>query len=106
MIQLSYLAGLFIALTGLLLLDWRYQLVFWHDVKRACRVLGIGYIVFFIWDIIGIRFGIFHHGSSDYAMPFTILPHFPVEELFFIAVLCYCPLILYSGACRWLRISL
>lgn len=103
--QWVYLAALIISIAGLATLDWRYKLAFWFDRKRSLITLGLAWLVFVAWDLLAIGQGIFIHGNSTYSLPFTILPHFPVEELFFLFLLCYCTLVLYRGAQRvWPRI--
>ena len=93
-----YLSALLVSLAGLLVLDWRFKLAFWFDRKRTSLTLLCGTIVFIIWDILGIVLGIFKHGSSPYALPLTLLPEFPLEEIFFLVLLCYTTLILFRGA--------
>lgn len=102
--QWSYLLALVLSLVGLGLLDWRYKLVLWHDLRRAMLCLSIGLAVFLAWDFAAIASGIFLHGGSPYALPYTLLPQFPVEEIVFLLLLCYNALILYTGASRrWPR---
>jgi len=103
--QWYYLIALIISIAGLGLLDWRHKLAFWHDKKRTAMTIAIGIFVFVIWDIIGIDLGIFFQGGSQYALSFTLLPEFPVEELFFLFLLCYVTLLLYRGLGLWRRIS-
>jgi hypothetical protein len=59
-------------------------------------------ILFFtVWDLLGIFLGIFLHGQSPYQLPFTIVPHFPVEEIVFLFLLTYCTLVTYNGIVKW-----
>ena len=103
MIQFSYLAGLLIGITGMAIMDNRYKLAFWHDRKRTTLTVLIGVVIFIIWDLLGIGFGIFFHGGSQFSLPIRILPEFPVEELFFLLLLCYCTLVIYRGTAKiWL----
>lgn len=102
--QWYYLFALVFSISGLLIIDSRYRLAFWHDKKRATTTIGITMLVFIIWDILGIAFGIFHHGGSLYTLPIRLLPEFPLEELFFLFLLCYVTLLLYTGSKRlWPR---
>ena len=96
--QFYYLAALLFSLSGLAVLDRRYKLAFWLDKKRALLTLGIGLAVFVVWDIAGIGLGIFLHGNSRYTLPFRLGPEFPLEELFFLALLCYTSLLIYTGS--------
>lgn len=99
----AYLGALLISIGGLTVLDWRYKLAFWHNSQRTALTVFASIVVFGLWDILGIGFGIFFHGASPYSLPFTIAPEFPLEELFFLFLLSYCTLLLYRGAETWLR---
>jgi lycopene cyclase domain-containing protein len=104
MIQFAYLAGLLVGITGMAVIDWRYKLAFWRDRKRTILTLAISIGVFVVWDILGIMLGIFFHGGSKFTLPLRLLPEFPLEELFFLLLLCYCTLVIYQGAItRWPR---
>lgn len=96
--SLMYLGALLLSIGGVALLDRRFKLAFWYDRKRTAITLAIGLAVFTVWDLVAIYLGIFLHGGSPYSLPFTLLPQFPVEEIFFLALLCYCSLTLYRGA--------
>jgi lycopene cyclase domain-containing protein len=84
-----YLAALLVALTGMVMLDRRFRLFFWRDWRRAAIVLIAGLAFFVAWDIAGIRLGIFFRGETSFMTGVQILPEFPVEELFFLTLLCY-----------------
>ena len=99
--QLVYLACILVSIAGLGVLDYRYKLAFWHDRMRTTYTLLTAVIIFLVWDIAGIALGIFKHGNSPFNLPFTIAPEFPVEELFFLTLLCYSALILYKGIGLW-----
>ena len=104
MMQFTYLAGLLIGIAGMAIIDWRYKLVFWHDRKRTVLTLVICIAVFIVWDLLGIMLGIFFHGGSEFTLPLRLLPEFPLEELFFLLLLCYCTLVIYQGALvKWPR---
>jgi len=103
--QWFYLVALVISIAGLGFIDWRYKLAFWYNWRRSILTIGIAMAVFIVWDITGIVTGIFFHGGSEYTLPFRILPEFPIEELFFLFLLCYVTLVLYRGVGRWQRIS-
>lgn len=99
--QFLYLGALLISIAGLALLDRRFKLAFWYAPKRAALTILAGVIIFLIWDIAGIALGIFLHGDSPYSLPFTLAPEFPIEEVFFLALLCYSALIIYKGVDTW-----
>lgn len=97
-----YLIGLLIGIAGMAVIDWRYKLAFWHHPKRAAIVIALTMLIFILWDFFGISLGIFYHGASQYALPFTIAPEFPIEELFFLLLLSYSTLVIYTGVSSWL----
>ena len=90
-----YLASLVVALGCLVLVDKRYSLAFFADAKRTAVTLGVAIGLFIVWDFLGIWLGIFFHGGSVYTLPFRIAPEFPIEELFFLTLLCYSTLLTY-----------
>lgn len=90
-----YLIGLIISLGCLALIDWRYKLAFFYDRKRTLFTLFVAIGLFSIWDILGIWLGIFFHGGSDLTLSLRLFPEFPLEELFFLALLTYSTLIVY-----------
>jgi len=96
-----YLIGLCVGIAGLAVIDWRYRLAFWHAPKRAAATIAVTIIVFIVWDFLGIFLGIFHHGMSPYALPLTLAPEFPLEELFFLFLLSYSTLVIYTGVTSW-----
>jgi len=97
----AYLGGLLLSIAGLLALDWRYKLAFWAHAKRTTLTLVCAILFFTVWDLLGIFLGIFLHGQSPYQLPFTIVPHFPVEEIVFLFLLTYCTLVTYNGIVKW-----
>ncbi len=99
----TYLAALVFSLFGLGILDRRYQLALWHDARRTLKTIAGAGSVFIVWDLAGIGLGIFRHGNGPYSLPARIMPEFPLEELFFIVLLCYTTLLVYRGIERWSR---
>jgi lycopene cyclase domain-containing protein len=99
-----YLVALVIAIGCLLLIDSRFKLAFWHDVKKTLLVTLAAVLIFIFWDILGIGLGIFFDGASVYMLPIRIIAHFPIEELFFLFLLSYTTLLIYLGVSkRWPR---
>ena len=90
-----YLIALIVSIGCLGLIDWRYKLAFFHDRRRTIVAILVAVGLFSIWDILGIRLGIFFHGGSDLTLPIRLFPEFPLEELFFLALLTYSSLIVY-----------
>ena len=104
MINFSYLAFLLVGIAGMAIIDRRYTLAFWQDRRRTLITILLAVAVFVVWDLLGIALGIFFHGGSQLTLPFRLLPEFPIEELFFLTLLCYCALVIYQGALkRWPR---
>ena len=100
-----YLLGLLVSISGLLVIDYRFKLAMWHNTRLALTTIACGVAIFIVWDLIGIGTGIFFKGTGEYMLPFELLPEFPIEELFFLFLLCYVTLLLYRGFGRWQRIS-
>lgn len=92
-----YLAALIGSLVGMVLLDHRHKLVFFSHPKASAITIAIGVVFFAIVDLIGITLGIFFRGDSPYLSGITVAPEFPIEELFFLTLLCYTILAAYSA---------
>ena len=91
-----YLAALAIALTGMVMLDRRFRLFFWADARRAAIVLVVGVLFFLAWDLAGVGLGVFFRGETDFMTGLQVAPELPVEELFFLTLLCYLTMNLYG----------
>ena len=87
--SLLYLAALLIALFGMVMLDRRFHLFFWQDARRAAVVLGAGILFFLVWDLVGVGLGVFFRGETAFMTGLQIAPEIPLEEVFFLALLCY-----------------
>ncbi|MEZ0447190.1 lycopene cyclase domain-containing protein [Cellulomonas sp. ICMP 17802] len=92
-----YLGALLVSLGGLALLDRQFRLAFWADARRAALTVGIGVVGFLAWDVTGLLLGIFARGDSPHMTGLLLAPELPVEEAFFLALLCYTALL----AWRW-----
>ena len=95
-----YLASLLFVIGCLVLVDWRFKLAFFFNLRRTALTLAIAIWLFIAWDVLGIRIGIFFSGNSAYSLPFRIIPEFPIEELFFLFVLTYVSLLIYRFATK------
>ncbi|WP_066522827.1 lycopene cyclase domain-containing protein [Curtobacterium ammoniigenes] len=84
-----YLGGLIVAIVAMVLLDARYRLFFWRGPLRAAAVLVIGLLFFLGWDLVGVRSGVFFQGGGPFLIGADIAPQVPVEEVFFLTLLCY-----------------
>jgi lycopene cyclase domain-containing protein len=96
-----YLAALLVALTGMVLLDRRFTLFFWRDARRASIVLAAGVLFFLAWDLAGVGLGIFFRGETEFMTGLQVAPEIPVEEVFFLALLCYLTMNLFGAFSRW-----
>ena len=97
----AYLAGLLVGIGGMAILDWRFKLAFWRNAPQTWAIVLLTMALFLVWDFLGIWLGIFIGGTSHYQLPFSLAPHFPLEELFFLFLLAYCTLVIYSGVSSW-----
>jgi lycopene cyclase domain-containing protein len=93
-----YLVALAIALTGMVMLDRRFALFFWKDARRASFVLVVGVLFFLVWDVAGIGLGIFFRGETNFMTGIQIAPELPLEEVFFLILLCYLTMNAYAAA--------
>ena len=101
-INFAYIAALAVALTGMVLLDRRFSLFFWRDARRAAIVLPLGVAFFLLWDLGGIVLGIFFRGQTEFMTGLLIGPELPIEEVFFLTLLCYNTMNAYTAAGDWL----
>jgi lycopene cyclase domain-containing protein len=95
-----YLAALLVALAGMVVLDRRFRLFFWRQAWRAAIVLAVGLVFFLLWDLQGIRLGIFFRGETSFMTGLQWAPQLPFEEPFFLLLLCYLAMNLYGFLAR------
>lgn len=93
---LLYLLALLVSITGMVVLDRRFTLFFFRDARRASIVLAAGLVFFIAWDLAGIGFGIFFRGETSFMTGLQLAPELPVEELFFLTLLCYLAMNLFG----------
>ena len=93
---LLYLAALLVALTGMVMLDRRFRLFFWSAPWRAAIVLSVGVFFFLAWDLAGVGLGIFFRGETAFMTGLQVWPEVPLEEVFFLTLLCYLTMNLYG----------
>jgi lycopene cyclase domain-containing protein len=91
-----YLAALLVALAGMVVLDRRFHLFFWRSAWRAAVVLVVGLAFFLVWDLQGIRLGIFFRGETSFMTGWQWARQLPLEEPFFLLLLCYLAMNLYG----------
>lgn len=99
----TYLAGLIFSLVGLGLLDWRFRTAFTVNKKAAAFAVIIPTIFFILWDVAGIAMGIFFRGDTSHLTGIVIAPEFPIEELFFLLLLNYTALTLFTTVTRVIK---
>lgn len=99
LVNFAYLGALLISITGMVMLDRRFRLFFWRDARRAAIVLPLGVVFFLLWDLGGIMLGVFFRGATDFMTGLLIAPELPIEEVFFLTLLCYNTMIAYTAAC-------
>ena len=95
-----YLAALLFSLAGLATLDFRFKLAFAKNPRAAAVAIAIPYLIFVIWDALGISLGIFFKGQSKFLSGIMLAKDFPLEELFFLGLLCYSTLIITTWFTR------
>ncbi|GAA3340861.1 hypothetical protein GCM10017714_22430 [Curtobacterium pusillum] len=84
-----YLAGLVVSLVGMTVLDARFHLFFWRGPWRATAVMVVGLAFFLLWDVLGVALGVFFVGPQTLLTGVFLAPDVPLEELFFLLLLCY-----------------
>jgi lycopene cyclase domain-containing protein len=95
---LLYLGALLVSLGCMMLLDARFRLFFWADARRATLVLVLGVAFFLVWDLSGISLDIFYRGETNFMTGILLAPELPLEEVFFLTLLCYLAMNLFNGA--------
>jgi lycopene cyclase domain-containing protein len=95
-----YLLALCVSLAGLVGLDRRHKLVFFKDWLAGAVAIAVGVAFFLIWDLVGISSGIFFRGETRGLTGLILAPELPLEEVFFLALLCYSTLEVFLGLGR------
>ena len=95
-----YLIALLVALTGMVVLDVRFRLFFRAAPLRASLVMLVGIAFFLLWDLAGIGLGVFFRGNEQLLIGVQLAPDLPLEELFFLALLCYTTMNLFAVLTR------
>ena len=89
-----YLLALLFSLAGVTAIDFRFRLAFFALPKVAFVSLLVPYVMLIVWDLVGIAQEVFFKGESPVLLEgWLIAPNFPLEELLFLALLCYTSLI-------------
>ena len=94
----AYLAALLFSLFGMATLDRRFTLFVFRDPARGAVTLLVGVVFFLVWDLVGIDLGIFFRGETAFMTGWKLYPELPVEEVFFLVLLCWLTMNLHAGA--------
>jgi lycopene cyclase domain-containing protein len=106
MMHLSYLTTLLLALGCVGLVDRRWRLVLWCDGRRGAAVLASGVVFFLAWDVVAVRQGFYRRGGDEVMTGLQVAADVPVEEVFFVAFLCYVTVVLHTLVHRLLSARL
>lgn len=93
-----YIGLLIFSIIGLGIADWRYKLAIFRNARIAILLLILVVMFFLLWDMSGVSLGIFFAGDSPYMTHFFVLPDVLIEEIFFLVLLGYFTLILWTGS--------
>ena len=91
-----YLAIILVTIVCLLLVDYRYKLVFFKNLKAAAISIIVVWACLFFWDILGISRGIFYSGGSNFMSGIYFFKDMPLEEPFLLIVIAYTPLLIWN----------
>ena len=94
-VNFIYLGTIVVSFLGMAIVDWRWRVAWFADARATAKVLATSFVLFFCWDLVGIRLGIFFLGSSAYKTGWQLLPNFPVEEVGFLLFLGYLTLVVW-----------
>jgi lycopene cyclase domain-containing protein len=83
-----YLVALLVSIAGLVTLDLRWRLFLGAAPLRAAIVLAVGVAGFLAWDAAGVGLGIFFEGRNTLLVGLDLARDVPLEELFFLILLC------------------
>jgi lycopene cyclase domain-containing protein len=97
-VGILYLVALSVSLFGMVMLDRRFRLFFFESPRRATIVLVTGVLFFLVWDLFGIGLGVFFRGETQFMTGLQVAPELPVEEIFFLTLLCYLTMNAFRGA--------
>lgn len=98
--SLLYLASLVVASAGVAAVDARFRLFLWRSPRDGLLVLVAGLVLFLVWDLAGIGWGVFSRGESRFMTGVLLAPELPIEEPLFLLFLCETTMVLVLGAER------
>lgn len=97
-----YLGALLVSIAGLATLDFKYKLALGKNRQYRCLII-LGVAFFLVWDLAGIALGIFFRGGAAHLTGITLSSELPIEEIFFLILLCYSALLLLKAFGRLVR---
>ena len=100
MTELAYLGSVVVSTCCMAIMDQRWRLFFWADVRRAVPVFLLGWAFFVTWDVVALSLDYYERGDSRYMTGIEI-GVLPIEEVFFCAFLPYLTMVLHALALRW-----
>ena len=77
-------------------MDFRHKTAFRINKKAASIAIFVPLVFFIIWDVPGIATGIFFRGDTSHLTGILLAPEFPIEELFFLLLLNYSSLTIFT----------
>lgn len=95
LVNFVYLGTIIVSFIGMAIIDWRYRLAWFADREATIKTVAASFVFFFIWDLIGIRLGIFFLGTSAYKTGWQLFPEFPIEEFGFLMFFSYLTLVIW-----------
>lgn len=101
--QYYYLLTLILSLGGLLYADHKYSAVLFPRARKGLKMIAAGIVFFLAWDIAGIVMDVFSTNPDRVSGLYIVTKDLPVEEFFFLGLLCYLTLLCWRAVCS--RIS-
>jgi lycopene cyclase domain-containing protein len=95
-----YLLAILVSAGGIAVIDARWHLAMWRSPLRSVGAVVVGTLFFLAWDAVGIATGVFVKGGSPLFVGIDLAPQLPLEEIFFLAFLCYTGLVVWAAALR------
>jgi lycopene cyclase domain-containing protein len=74
--------------------------VFFKDWLAGTVAIAVGVGFFLAWDLFGISSGIFFRGETRGLTGLMLAPELPLEEVFFLTLLCYSTLEIFLALGR------
>jgi lycopene cyclase domain-containing protein len=85
------------------LVDHRWRLFLFRNATHAVVAISVGFVFFLAWDFVAIAVEVYARGESPAMTGIEVAPELPLEELFFIAFLCYVTGVLHGLFTRLLQ---